>query len=572
MKTAFLILPFGFTLNHAKVTPTRLGSPTMTDLPVFGTSIGGNQHKHHLSPPDTGNGIRGNRRVQEHAAFPNAVWTSQGYGYTIDARSLVDAPQYYEETAVSCVINPFIEFAINNVEIDEAGTNAVVEADGSISNYLFDRSSDFRSGCANGPNPIEGVDPDYQRDPLYLFDILTQTFLEHYAFFDLRDIDWSTTTAQARMDLMMNSTDEELIEAIISVLAPLDDGHVTFDAEEHDVSFQSAPAAVLVQLYQEFLAQDEIEDMDSYVSTQIVTWLTILSGYLDDENALFQSTKLDELSWGTTANGTIGYLNVFTMGPEDQERYSNDVRQAMSDLHDTHVMIIDIRVNGGGFDLVGLGIASYFTEHSYVAFTKKAVNGNDFTPQTEIFVEPARDQELRYSGQVILIVSESTASAAEIFTMAMSELPQVTLMGRNTSGELSDMLPKTLPNSWTFTLSNEVYLTPKGDSYEMTGIPPDIRPETDVLLLSERQAGVDSWMELALEVAQDRIDEMVVKSPSPTEAPTDDSTGSDPTDPPTAVPTDATSSGGLSSKRGWSSLSIFFMTAGGWMAVALVGL
>ena len=184
-----------------------------------------------------------------------------------------------------------------------------------------------------------------------------------------------------------------------------------------------------------------------------------------------------------------------------------DVRLAMTDLHDTQAMILDIRINGGGYDGVGLEIARYFTSTSFDAFTKKAVTTNgSFTPEASIVIDPIPDESLQYlSKPVILITSGTTASAAEIFTMTMAELPQVTLLGDNTSGELSDMLVKILPNLWTFTLSNEVYLTPGGDLYEMVGIPPEIRPKTLFMPLQEREEGRDSWMELALESAMERI-------------------------------------------------------------------
>jgi hypothetical protein len=45
-------------------------------------------------------------------------------------------------------------------------------------------------------------------------------------------------------------------------------------------------------------------------------------------------------------------------------------------------------------------------------------------------------------------------------------------------------------------------MAPDGAIYEAFGIPPDIRPDADLLPLSEREAGIDSWLEMALEMAR----------------------------------------------------------------------
>jgi C-terminal processing protease CtpA/Prc len=135
-----------------------------------------------------------------------------------------------------------------------------------------------------------------------------------------------------------------------------------------------------------------------------------------------------------------------------------------------------------------------------LAFTKRAVDGDGYTETFEAYVEPVSGPT--YDGEVILIISGSTVSAGETFTMTMAQLPQTILLGRNTSGAFSDILVRSLPNGWLFGLSNEEYKAPDGVIYEVVGIPPDILPDADLLPLSEREAGFDSWLELALLTAK----------------------------------------------------------------------
>lgn len=92
------------------------------------------------------------------------------------------------------------------------------------------------------------------------------------------------------------------------------------------------------------------------------------------------------------------------------------------------------------------------------------------TPQP-LFLEPVKRPE--FSGPTYVLTSDVTASAAESLTLAFRALPTVTHVGARTRGALSDAFEKKLPNGWIVTLSNEVYLDHKGNSWEGTGIPPD---------------------------------------------------------------------------------------------------
>jgi len=47
-------------------------------------------------------------------------------------------------------------------------------------------------------------------------------------------------------------------------------------------------------------------------------------------------------------------------------------------------------------------------------------------------------------------------------------------VGETTRGSLSDELWKPLPNGWTLSLSNEVYLDADGEHWEGSGIPPEV--------------------------------------------------------------------------------------------------
>lgn len=71
------------------------------------------------------------------------------------------------------------------------------------------------------------------------------------------------------------------------------------------------------------------------------------------------------------------------------------------------------------------------------------------------------------------MTTDISRSAAESFAMQMKALPNVKLAGTHTLGILSDMLGKSI-GEYYLTISNEKYLTPAGDMYELKGVDVDI--------------------------------------------------------------------------------------------------
>ena len=206
------------------------------------------------------------------------------------------------------------------------------------------------------------------------------------------------------------------------------------------------------------------------------------------------------LTWGKFNASNVGYIQMLGLGPDDDDEYARQLNGIFLELKGVDTIIVDHRVNEGGGDTTATLFASYFASERTLAYTQKAVNGDTFTEKQAVFIESA-DAQYLHTGNVIIIVSSSDVSAGETFALSMKQLPQTVLLGRSTSGAFSDILEKSLPNGWLIGLSNEVAETPEGVSYEMVGIPPDIQPPAELLPLEERQAGIDSWLKLALETA-----------------------------------------------------------------------
>jgi C-terminal processing protease CtpA/Prc len=121
---------------------------------------------------------------------------------------------------------------------------------------------------------------------------------------------------------------------------------------------------------------------------------------------------------------------------------------------------------------VALALAAPFADRERVVLSKCARLGDGWTEPQPIRLTRARGAT--FTGPTAVLISGSTASAAEVFSMVMRELPHVTLVGSRTQGIISDELEKRLPNGWRFTLSNERYSTPDRSCFEGIGVPPDV--------------------------------------------------------------------------------------------------
>jgi carboxyl-terminal processing protease len=133
-------------------------------------------------------------------------------------------------------------------------------------------------------------------------------------------------------------------------------------------------------------------------------------------------------------------------------------------------VIVDLRFNGVGNETVGLKLLSYFVNEPKHILSVKAKIDNGYTKEQKYILKPS---ENRYNGKLIVLTSHRTASGAEIFTLGTLAYPEIRRFGSSTHGVFSEILWKNLPNSWEFSLSNEVYSDPNGNVYETIGVPVD---------------------------------------------------------------------------------------------------
>ena len=313
-------------------------------------------------------------------------------------------------------------------------------------------------------------------------------FDKYYAVFDLRlpDTTWSQVGADYCDQVHEAMSDEALFDVLLSMAQELDDGHVELTAR----SIGRDEDAWLT----EYPYYDEMYELE----------LNVEDVYLDDRQLSWAAD--DWVAWGSI--GDIGYISLTSMeelsGHDDEARDVKAAHKAMqrvmADLGGSKGLVVDVRANEGGWDLVSLAMAEWFAGDRTIAWSRARRGGpkhDDYSDWKDFFVEA--ETEGAYPGPVVVLTSGGTMSAAETFLLAMTVRDNVSFLGERSSGHFSDMIDGRLPNGWAFTYSGQRYRAADGNVYETQGVPVDLEMPFDVDAFA---AGEDEMLETALALLQ----------------------------------------------------------------------
>lgn len=190
---------------------------------------------------------------------------------------------------------------------------------------------------------------------------------------------------------------------------------------------------------------------------------------------VFESKRLPE---------NIGYIYFSNFLPFMADRFKAAVESMMA----TDGMIIDLRGNSGGDDLVGVKIAGLFFEKSTQLMFSRTRHGQD---QFEYFARAVKNP---YQGKLVILVDDQSRSASEQFAAGMQESGRAVVVGLPTPGEDLDGDLEALPDGSLLLYAVGEPRTPKGRVIEGNGVIPNI----DVRLTrGDLLAGLDTQLEAA---------------------------------------------------------------------------
>jgi carboxyl-terminal processing protease len=174
------------------------------------------------------------------------------------------------------------------------------------------------------------------------------------------------------------------------------------------------------------------------------------------------------------------------------------MRAMRGKLRDVRGLVMDLRNNGGGEAEAMTEIASAFlpTGSSLGRFMDRT-GRTAFAPQTRSAMLFAAEAVALLRVPVVILTSEKTSSAAEIFVATVRESGRATVIGGPTCGcVLAIRRRHTLPDGGALDVSEMDYRTATGERLEGRGLMPDERITLD---LSDLRARRDRALERAIE-------------------------------------------------------------------------
>lgn len=411
----------------------------------------------------------------------NGVWQSIGSGTIIE----IDQDIYtaYDITAISCleITHSKVSEFDNSIKLD----NDTLRITKGVLTYNYIKIDELPNRCFR-----EWSEED-KNDPISNFEIFAKTIEEHYAFFDINNIEWESLYKQQKFKIDSNSSPYELYTVLEETLALLNDNHGYLEASNE---FYEQYEEELEEDNEKNAANDQLAEYGDFQIANIVTkhylvedmtkdsWLINWGkmqnniGYIQIKAMwLYADLKLDQSK--VESNGFVDtYVNAFHKLNEsayielERQGVSAIFDRIMNDLSDSDKIIIDIRFNGGGQDAVTFEILKRFNEMNRHVASQKLRDGSSFTKAQQLYLDMA---DAPYTKPTYVLTSTQTGSAAESFALATMAIPHMKRIGSNTSGAMSTALEKKLPNGWHFALSNELFMDTYGNNYENIGVPSD---------------------------------------------------------------------------------------------------
>jgi carboxyl-terminal processing protease len=194
----------------------------------------------------------------------------------------------------------------------------------------------------------------------------------------------------------------------------------------------------------------------------------------------------------------IAFLRIIQFTPYTDERIAEAI--ADFDAAGYQSLIIDLRSNPGGLLSGVVDVASLFFDGGLVVETRGRI------PSENQEFNARSGQRISDDIEVVVLIDDGSASAAEILAAALKDRDRATLIGQTTYGKGSVQQVRRI-GSAGFRLTMSRYYTPSGADIDEVGVDPDIEAaepeltegEQESYRLLREQSRIRSFVEAARE-------------------------------------------------------------------------
>ncbi|MFT5746120.1 MAG: carboxyl-terminal processing protease [Saprospiraceae bacterium] len=203
------------------------------------------------------------------------------------------------------------------------------------------------------------------------------------------------------------------------MLQELKDGHVSIEPNFAEEDIKCGPP------YEFDLA------IEFGTEKQWAAFSAVMDKTLQDHGFL-QVTKVnitEETNFQYHLSDSLGYLRINEMTEKlTFWKFNKALDKAVHKFQNKQGLIIDLRFNGGGWDFIAYQLASRLIQEEVGHYERMRKKGSTkFTTKKYKKIKPKGKNQ--FVKPIVILTSDFTASAAEVFLLLMKDLPHVTIIG-----------------------------------------------------------------------------------------------------------------------------------------------
>lgn len=201
----------------------------------------------------------------------------------------------------------------------------------------------------------------------------------------------------------------------------------------------------------------------------------------------------------------VGYIRIIQFTPRTAEKVQEAILALQDDGYDD--LVIDLRTNPGGLLTAAIDTADLFFNNGLVVGTAGRISSEN----QEFYARQGRIVDA--DSQVVVIINEGTASAAEILAGALRDRDRAVLVGETSFGKGSVQQVRSLGGGG-FRLTMAKYYTPDEVFIDKIGITPDVQvsepeitdEEADAIVTLQSEDRIDAFLdEMGNQVSERQI-------------------------------------------------------------------
>lgn len=303
----------------------------------------------------------------------------------------------------------------------------------------------------------------YNYDTRKILDLTCSTIKDNYPYLSFKHINIDSLHS-FYSNRLSNYKGDRVYNLLYDLLYELKDGHVTL--------YTNGGFPIIPYIPKRFL-----KDRYSYDPV-------IARNYFKEPLKLAAENKIE---YGILENN-IGYVYISTMGIGNRD-WILSFTYVISKLIGTKGLILDVRDNGGGSDV----ITEFIVSHFLIEPIESLIWVDSHGKESERHLLNPRNSNT-YFNKVIILQNGLCFSATEGFINVMRELPNVITLGDTTGGGSGNPKNYEITDNLTIRLSTYMQLTYQRKQIEWNGIEPDI-------LIGQTKEDLEKGRDLQLEAA-----------------------------------------------------------------------